>query len=197
MFCSHQDCLYASALLILTKKRLLLRYGYSIDLNLKENHEGFHTLSKCSPTVGHSNLLAAERKGATTSTAPSQNSSALVAKRKAKAMGLATKPGQQILMSAFMMWMSGKTLNIFSINTVTTAILTPITNIFRVESTFGNLECDTSTPKLIFIGLNLAWLAVGLYKMSSMRLLPTTSADFLDYVVWKDMSETSSIPPVM
>lgn len=173
------------------------RYGYSIDLTLGESHEGFHTLSKCAKTFGHSNLLAAERKGATTSTAPTQNSAALVAKRKAKAMAIATKPGQQILMNAFMLWMSGKNLNIFSINTTASAILTPITNIFKLESTFGALDCDTSTPKMIFIALNLVWLAIGLYKMSSMRLLPTTSADFLDYVVWKDMSELSSIPPVM
>lgn len=173
---------------------IINRYGRSIDLNLKENHEGFHTLSKCPPTVGHSNLLASERKRAAPS-ATSQNSDVLVAKRKAKAMALATKPGQQIMMNAFMLWMSGKNLNIFSINTTASAILTPLTSIFKVESTFGNLECDTQVPKMIYVGLNLAWLAIGLYKMSSMRLLPTTSADFMDSVVWKDMSETTSIPP--
>jgi hypothetical protein len=175
----------------------LTRYGRSLDLKLKESHEGFHTLSKCSQTVGHDNVLAAERKKGAVATAPSQNSDkALVAKRKAKAMAIASKPAQQIMMNAFMLWMSGKNLNIFSINTTSTSILTPITSIIYMEKTFGSLDCDTQVPKMLFVGLNLVWLAIGLYKMSSMRLLPTTSADFMDSIVWKDMTETSSIPPV-
>jgi hypothetical protein len=173
------------------------RYGLaSIDLSLKENHEGYHVLSKCPQSIGHSNLLAAERKRAKPSAVTTPNSDALVAKRKAKALSIASKPGQQIAMNAFMLWMSGKNLNIFSISTTSTAVLTPITNIFRLESTFANLDVDTQLAKLIFVGLNLVWLAIGMYKMISLRLLPTTSADFLDSVVWKDMSETSSIPPI-
>ena len=173
------------------------RYGLkSIDLTLKPEHEGFHTLSKCPPTIGHSNILDAERKVGTAAASIAHNSDALVAKRKQKAMALATKPGNQLAMNAFMLWMSGKSLNIWTINTTTTAVITPITNIFRVESIFENLDTDTQTPKLIFIGLNVVWLLMGLFKMTSLRLLPTTAADFMDSVVWKEMSETSSIPPM-
>jgi hypothetical protein len=169
-----------------------------MDLNLKENHEGFHTISKCPHTVGHANLLAAERKKATTPVAlSSQVSAALVAKRKSMAMSIAMKPGQQIFMNAFMMYMSGKTLNIFSISITAQAILTPLTGLFKIEKTFGHLELDSPLPKLIFIACNLAWLLLGMYKMSSMRLLPTTSADWTESVVWKEMMEMSSIPPQM
>lgn len=101
------------------------------------------------------------------------------------------------MMNAFMLYMSGKNLNIFSISTTSTAVLTPLASLFKLESIFGNLECDTQVPKLIFVGLNLVWLAIGLYKMSSMRLLPTMAADWTDSIVWKDMFETSSIPPVI
>jgi hypothetical protein len=167
-----------------------------MDLNLKENHEGYRILSKCPQSIGHSNLLAAERKRATPSVVTTTNSDALVARRKAKAMAIASKPGQQIAMNAFMLWMSGKNLNIFSINTTCTAVLTPLTNILKLESTFANLDVDTQLAKLIYVGLNLVWVFIGLYKMTSLRLLPTTSADFLDSVVWKDMSELSSIPPI-
>jgi hypothetical protein len=142
-------------------------------------------------------VIAAERKTITPTTTSSQNSAALVAKRKAKAMALATKPGQQVMMNAFMLYMSGKNLNIFSISTTSMAILTPLTSIFKMNKMFGSLEVDTTTPKLIFIAINLAWLVIGTYKMSSMRLLPTTSADWTDSIVWKDMLETSSIPPVI
>jgi hypothetical protein len=175
-----------------------VRFAYSIDLNLKEHHEGFHTLSKIPASVGYANLVAAEHKRNVPSTgATLQNSTALVAKRYSKAMAIATKPGQQFAMNAFMLYMSGKTLNIFSISTTSMAILTPLTSLVKLESTFGNLECDTQMPKLIFVALNLAWLCLGMYKMTSMRLLPTTSADFTDSIVWKDMLETSSIPPIM
>jgi len=48
--------------------------------------------------------------------------------------------------------------------------------------------------KLIWIALNLLWLGVGMYKMSYMRLLPTTSADWAGSVSFKQMVETSIIP---
>jgi ER membrane protein complex subunit 4 len=176
---------------------LLTSYGFSVDLNLKENHEGFHTLSKCPLAIGHELVKKAERKSLNQSTAPSNNTAALVAKRKQKAMAMAMNPAQQIAMNAFMMYMSGSSLNMFSITTTSTAILTPIASIFSVERTFGNLDVDTQMAKAVYIGINLVWLTIGLYKMSSMRLLPTTSADFADSLAWKEMMETSSIPPVM
>jgi ER membrane protein complex subunit 4 len=168
-----------------------------VDLNLREHHEGFQTLSKCPLSTGHELVKKAERKSLNPSTAPAHNTAALVAKRKQKAMAMAVNPAQQIAMNAFMMYMSGSSLNMFSITTTSTAILTPITSIFSVERTFGNLDVDTQMAKAVYIAINLVWLAIGLYKMSSMRLLPTTSADFADSLVWKDMMETSSIPPVM
>ena len=120
----------------------------------------------------------------------------LAAKKSQMAMAVAMKPGQQILMNAFMMYMSGKQLNIFSISITSMAILNPLKGLFSVEQTFGALEgVDLQIPKLIFIGLNLVWVALGLYKMSSMKLLPTTSADWTGSIVWKELLETSSIPP--
>ena len=148
--------------------------------------------------MGYSQVVAAERKrlSPTTTTGPNQN--AILAKRQAQAMALATKPGQQVLMNAFMMYMSGSTLNIFSISVTSMSIISPVTSIFQVENIFSKLEeVDTQMAKLIYIALNLVWLAIGMYKMSSMRLLPTTSADWADSIVWKDMMELTSIPPPM
>lgn len=174
------------------------RYGFStLDLNLKENHEGYIILSKCADPIGQSQLQKAEHKSVNPTAAPSKNNMALVAKRKQKAMQIATKPGSQVAMNAFMMYMSGSNLNIFSINTTSSAILTPITSLFSIERTFAHLDVDTQMAKAIYVAINLVWLGVGLYKMSAMRLLPTTSADFADSIVWKDMMETSSIPPAI
>lgn len=55
-------------------------------------------------------------------------------------------------------------------------------------------KVDLQVPKLIWIALNMAWLLIGVYKMSSMRLLPTTSADWAGAVLWKEMLEESSVP---
>lgn len=156
-------------------------------------------VAKLPPCVGYKELVAAEKQRSSPSAAgaggPSQD--ALVAKRQAQAMSLATKPGQQILMNAFMMYMAGSNLNIFTISTTSSAILTPITSILKVEKTFEKLDVDAQMPKLVFVLLNLVWLGIGMYKMSSMRLLPTTSADWTGSIAWKDMMETSSIPPIM
>ncbi|KAL7555950.1 hypothetical protein ACA910_015249 [Epithemia clementina (nom. ined.)] len=132
----------------------------------------------------------------------------LTAKRKSMAMSIAMKPGQQILMNAFMMYMSGNQLNIWSITITSSAVLSPLAGILSLDRTFGHLEQSSNTsspgsnaedilqmPKLLFIALNLVWLALGLYKMSTMRLLPITSADWTHRIVWKDMMETTSIPP--
>lgn len=107
------------------------------------------------------------------------------------------KPGQQIMMQAFMLYMSGSQLNMFSINVTTMAIITPLSAIFSMDTVFKPFgsDVDLQMPKLIYLGLNLLFLGIGLYKMSSMRLLPTTSADWTSRIVWKDMMETTSIPP--
>mmetsp|Transcript_14642 Transcript_14642/g.35661 ORF Transcript_14642/g.35661 Transcript_14642/m.35661 type:complete len:181 (-) Transcript_14642:2186-2728(-) len=175
------------------------KYKIPIDLNIKESHEGYHTLTKSPATIGQSQVQKAEHRSMnpSASAASSKNSEILVAKRKQKAMAIAMKPGQQVAMSAFMMYMSGNNLNIFSISTTSSAIFGPLASVFNLDKTFANLDVDTSMAKLVYVGLNLAWLAVGLYKMSSMRLLPTTSADFADRIYWKEMMETSSIPSVI
>lgn len=121
---------------------------------------------------------------------------AVAAKRQTMAMSIAVKPAQQIAMQAVMLYMSGSQLNMFSINVTTMAILSPLSAIFTVDQTFRKVQdADLQMPKLIYLALNLVFLGIGLYKMSSMRLLPTTSADWTSKIVWKDIVETTSIPP--
>lgn len=128
-----------------------------------------------------------------------------MARKKSKAMEMALSPGKQIFMNGFMMYMSGKNLNMFSISITGMAIMNPIKGIVNMGNAFAPLEGDDSMgdskaehlqmPKLIFMALNLVWLGVGLYKMGTMRLLPTTSADWSGSVVWKELMEISSVPP--
>jgi len=140
------------------------------------------------------------RDGSGLSADKSKQALAIVAKKRAKAMSIATSPAKQMLMNGFMMYMAGKNLNIFSISITSMAVMNPTKSIVGLNHAFKAFEdpdgkVDLQMPKLIFLGLNLMWLLLGLYKMSSMRLLPTTSSDFSGSVVWKELMEMSSIPP--
>ena len=129
----------------------------------------------------------------------------LKARKQKKAMDIALSPGKQMMMNVFMMYMSGKNLNMFTISTLGMAIMNPIKGIVSVSSTFAPFEDDSNgenksdylqMPKLIFVALNFVWLGLGLYKMGSMRLLPTTTADWSGSVVWKELLEITSIPSI-
>lgn len=132
--------------------------------------------------------------------AESKQALAIRARKQSKAMSIALSPGKQIAMNAFMLWMSGRNLNIFSISITSMAIMNPIKGIINVKNAFRSCEdpdgnVDLSSSKALFVVLNLVWLGVGLYKMATMKLLPLTSADWEGYLVWKEVLETTSLPP--
>ena len=197
---------------------------WSIDLNV--NQSELHTNSSNNddtsssllpPPLGMKKIAALEKQttnqysssssssaaAAATELSPKekQRATAIIQKKNQLAMGFASSPAKNIMMSAFMMYMSGSNLNIWTINTISMAILTPIANLFGLKKKFAKFQdadgkVDLTTPMIIWTALNLIWLYVGLYKMSKMRLLPTYAADWSGRIVWKEMSEISSIPPL-
>ena len=78
-------------------------------------------------------------------------------------MSLATAPGKQFLMTMFMLWMSGNSLQIFSIMMLGMAFWQPLQKLLSVNKEFARFEgrTDLTLPKLVFIVLNVA--AVGTY----------------------------------
>ena len=113
-------------------------------------------------------------------------------------MDLAIGPGKALAMSTFMLYMSGSALNMWTINMVSGALTTPLKGIASINTVFERLydrsegskeELDLTLAKLVFIGCNLLGLAIGVYKMIGMGLFPSTSGDFVQYVVWKDEVE--------
>ena len=98
-------------------------------------------------------------------------------------MSIAKAPGQQLLMTAFMLWMSGNSLQIFSIMMLSMALWKPISEMLNVQTRFARFAdsgVDMTLPKITFIALHLAGLALGLYKCNTMGLLPTSTADWVD-----------------
>jgi hypothetical protein len=189
---------------------LLFRRRWSINLNLKEYDVGYTVLQKspspCDMSLVQSTAQKLEQRTTHTikddavTAAENKRIMSIRARKQSKAMSIALSPGKQLGMNAFMLWMSGRNLNIFSISTTSMAIMNPIKGILSVSSAFRSCEdpegkVDLTSSKALFVLLNLLWLGVGMYKMASMKLLPLTSADWESYVVWKHVLETSSIPP--
>mmetsp|Transcript_11484 Transcript_11484/g.18395 ORF Transcript_11484/g.18395 Transcript_11484/m.18395 type:complete len:115 (+) Transcript_11484:555-899(+) len=92
-------------------------------------------------------------------------------------MATASSPMKQILMTGVMMFMSGNTLQIFSIMMLGMAMWTPIRGLLETGKVFERYEdrgVDLVMPKLIYIALNLGGFALVCWKLSYMGLLPST-----------------------
>mmetsp|Transcript_12414 Transcript_12414/g.18299 ORF Transcript_12414/g.18299 Transcript_12414/m.18299 type:complete len:179 (-) Transcript_12414:4-540(-) len=114
-----------------------------------------------------------------------------------RAMEMAMAPGKNLAMQAFMMWMSGAHINIFSILMTGMALFNPAKAILSVNQTFAKLDdgkVDLLIPKIVFILVNLAGIGTGVYKCGTMGLLPVTSADWTSYLHPKEAMEFSGVP---
>ena len=124
----------------------------------------------------------------TSSTAALQKTADLVYQ---SAMNTALAPGKQLLMTGFMLWMSGNTLQIFSIMMLGMALYQPLQRMLNVQAEFARYTSTAANgsgagsgvnlllPQLVFVACNLAGVGLALYKCQSMGLLPTSSADWL------------------
>lgn len=118
--------------------------------------------------------------------------------RQQKAWDLALSPAKQIPMQAFMMWMSGNGVQIFSVMMVYMLIKGAITSTLSVNQVFksfmpqptsstgnpptmGQSTYDLKFQKLSFITFQLGLLGLGLYKVNTMGLLPTRLSDWIMY----------------
>ena len=118
-----------------------------------------------------------------------------------RAMQTGMAPGKNIFMQGFMMWMSGSGINIFSMMITGNALLTPVKALLAIDDTFRryarNPEVDLTLPKLAFVGCNCGMIAVALWKLNTMGLLPITAADWTSFLVDKVHVEASGVPVVL
>lgn len=94
-----------------------------------------------------------------------------------KAWELAIAPAKQLPMNAIGMYMTGNSLQIFSIMMVFMLFKTPLTAIMNVQNTFSKLESERTKDqfimvKLCFIACNLLAVGLGVWKVDKMGLLP-------------------------
>ena len=136
----------------------------------------------------------------TTENAAVVTAQAMVEAKQRQIMQIAWSPGRGIFQTCFMLWMSGTSIQIFSIMTTGMALFNPLRAIAMTEETFKDFkaedigEMDVRLPKLLFVALQLACLGAALYQCSRMGLLPMTSADWTSFIPAKNILEQSGIP---
>jgi hypothetical protein len=90
-------------------------------------------------------------------------------------------------MNAFMLWMSGNGVQIFSIMITFMLFFQPIKAIMGLGKAFERFEIndsrrrsDLTLPKLVFLAMHLLTILLGVYKLSAMGLLPTDWLAFME-----------------
>ncbi|KAI1908390.1 hypothetical protein LOZ53_006119 [Ophidiomyces ophidiicola] len=125
---------------------------------------------------------------AASAAASARKSSETDALKLKKAWEIAFAPAKQIPMNAIMMYMSGNSLQIFSIMMVFMLFKGPIQGLVATNSTFVKFETEGIKTqligvKIVYILMQFLLLALGVWKVNGMGLLPTTRSDWLAWEV--------------
>uniref|UniRef100_A0A914E2B8 ER membrane protein complex subunit 4 n=1 Tax=Acrobeloides nanus TaxID=290746 RepID=A0A914E2B8_9BILA len=103
-----------------------------------------------------------------------------------RAWDMALGPVKALPMNMLMMYMAGNTISIFPIMMVAMMVWRPIKALMSVNAAFKPLETENGTSlivhKLIFLLGNMGAIALAVYKIHTMGLLPTHASDWLDFV---------------
>lgn len=94
-----------------------------------------------------------------------------------KAWEVALAPVKSLPMTAFMMYMSGNSLQIFSIMMVVMAFKNPLMGLVNTNQAFERFNTESISGqliqvKLLYVVCQLVALAVGVWKINNMGLLP-------------------------
>ncbi|PSR90636.1 hypothetical protein BD289DRAFT_210876 [Coniella lustricola] len=115
-----------------------------------------------------------------------------------KAWEVALAPIKSLPMTAIMMYMTGNSLQIFSIMMVFMAFKNPIAGLLATNQAFERFETDTNKAKMLqvklaYVAMQLVALAVGIWKVNSMGLLPTTRSDWLAWEAGREPMESAVV----
>ncbi|KLO18161.1 endoplasmic reticulum protein [Schizopora paradoxa] len=147
------------------------------------------------PPPGFSSSSTGSSKGTSkSSTAVTASQEALKEKR---AWDVAIAPAKSLPMQAFMLYMSGGGVQIFSMGIVFMLLFSPFKNLASTNAAFASFapaKSDANSlstlplQKIVYFLCNMLTLALGLWKCRQMGLLPTGTGDWLAF-------ETRASPP--
>ncbi|KAG6366925.1 hypothetical protein INS49_001106 [Diaporthe citri] len=115
-----------------------------------------------------------------------------------KAWEVALAPVKNLPMTAIMMYMTGNSLQIFSIMMVFMAFKNPIAGLLGTNQAFERFETETNKTKMLqvklaYVVMQLVALAVGVWKVNAMGLLPTTRSDWLMWEAQREPLESAAV----
>jgi len=101
-----------------------------------------------------------------------------------KAWEVALAPAKQLPMNMVMMYMSGNSLQIFSIMMTAMLFMNPVKAISQLSNTFSKFDGETTRQRLLvvklaYVALQILTIGFGIWKVNAMGLLPTTRSDWL------------------
>jgi len=146
--------------------------------------------SRLPPPPGFSELAKVQSHKKASTAAALDSHEALKVKR---AWDFAISPVKSLPMQAFMLYMSGGGVQIFSMGIVAMLLFSPFKNLSAINTVFAPFAPGPpSSPsakalttlilqKLAYLACNILTLAVGLWKCRSMGLLPTGTGDWLAF----------------
>ncbi|KAI9794994.1 MAG: hypothetical protein M1816_000014 [Peltula sp. TS41687] len=111
-----------------------------------------------------------------------------------KAWELALAPAKSLPMNAIMMYMSGNSLQIFSIMMVFMLFQNPIKGLLATNQAFSRFESEGTRRRLysvkaVYVLMQLVALGLGLWKVNAMGLLPNTRSDWLAWETTREPVE--------
>jgi len=157
---------------------------------------GFSASAYDAPARSTVNRRSRKQRTGSTATDEEDDDAARVHLKLKKAWDIALAPAKTIPMNAFMLWMSGSGIQIFSILITGMLLMQPVRALVALPKAFVGYETKRGSllmPKLAFVCAQILVLAMGLYKLQSMGLLPTAASDWLAFLPPKQALETSYV----
>ena len=101
-------------------------------------------------------------------------------------------------MTFITLYMSGSSLQIFSIMTVFMAFKSPLMGLLNTTSAFARFETPETRAQLVmvkalYVLMQVVALGVGVWKVNAMGLLPTTRSDWLAWEGARGVGESAIV----
>mmetsp|Transcript_4152 Transcript_4152/g.10383 ORF Transcript_4152/g.10383 Transcript_4152/m.10383 type:complete len:172 (-) Transcript_4152:479-994(-) len=140
---------------------------------------------------GYDSTIAKEPITGSTST---KKKDAGMLQRKQNALyARATAPVKNIAFMCFMAWMSGNSIQIFSIIMTFSLLATPISAILSSGQMFPKEadwpQLDVLLPRILYCLIQCGQIIFGLYKLNGMGLLPVYPSDWISSIKVPDTLE--------
>eukprot|EP00873_Tetraselmis_striata_P044240 jgi/Tetstr1/464504/TSEL_009262.t1 len=118
-----------------------------------------------------------------------QAAPSMVKKQQEALWARAQAPAKQVGMMCFMQWMMGNGAHLMTIIMVLGIVYNHISQIVQSGTMFkkSDPELDVTSPRLLFVAIQLGGLVFTMYKLNGMGLLPTHASDWYD----------ATVPPVL